>query len=137
MLARAARGLGIACTAYSPEAAEVKALSAEGLAAELLEFGHAPDWQMDEQTAVVTLFHDHSYEPAVLEAALSSPAFYIGAMGSRGAHAARLEGLRGRVDAAALTRLRGPIGLVPSQREAGRLAISILAEIIQTEREWA
>jgi xanthine dehydrogenase accessory factor len=137
MLARAARGLGIACTAHSPEAEEVAALGAEGLPARLLEFGQAPDWQMDDQTAVVTLFHDHTYEPTILEAALSSPAFYVGAMGSRAAHAARIEALRGRVAKEALSRLRGPIGLVPSQREAGRLAISILAEIIQTETQRA
>jgi len=52
-------------------------------------------------------------------------------MGSTATHNKRLMALKGKgLD---LPRLRGPIGLVPSMRDAGRLAISVLAEIIAAE----
>jgi len=52
-------------------------------------------------------------------------------MGSPRTHAARLEELRNRgIDENALQRIRGPIGLIPSVRDASKLAISALAEIV-------
>ncbi len=84
----------------------------------------------DAYTAVVFLFHDHDWEPALLEQALSGPAFYIGAMGSEKTQALRLQTLveRGVKDTG---KLRGPIGLVPAMRDAQHLSVSILAEVIQ------
>lgn len=131
MFARGASSLGIDCAAYSPDEGDIDKIMAAGGQAERLTFGLAPLWKMDSRTAVVTLFHDHDYELPLLRAALKSDAFYIGAMGSRKTHETRLLALtRDELD---LTRLRGPIGLVPSMRDAGRLAISVLAEIIAEE----
>ena len=48
----------------------------------------------DRRTAVVTLTHDPKLDDPALEAALASEAFYIGSLGSRRTHAARLERLR-------------------------------------------
>ncbi|MBP6769880.1 MAG: XdhC family protein, partial [Reyranella sp.] len=89
------------------------------------------DLAVDARTAVVLFFHDHDWEPPVLAGVLDSPAFYIGAQGSRMARDARnleLEALG--IDHAALGRLRGPIGLLPSARDARTLAISVLAEVL-------
>src|SRR6185437_11122964 len=48
----------------------------------------------DARTAVVTLTHDPKLDDPALSAALKSSAFYIGALGSRRTHAARLKRLR-------------------------------------------
>ena len=82
------------------------------------------------------MFHDHDLEPPILMAALKSPAFFVGAMGSRKTHAARLERLRGLgADAVQCGRIHGPVGLVPSLRDANLVAISTLAHIVQTAQD--
>ncbi|MEI2807284.1 XdhC family protein [Albidovulum sp.] len=89
------------------------------------------DLAVDPRTAIVLFFHDHDWEPPILADALTSPAFYIGAQGSRMARDTRnleLETLG--IDPAALRRLRGPIGLLHSARDARTLAISVLAEVL-------
>ena len=85
----------------------------------------------DPWTAFVMMFHDRDWEEGLLRQALAGRAFYIGALGSRRTQAARLDMLAAAgADAASLRRIRGPIGLVPSQRDASQLAISTLAEIV-------
>ncbi|WP_168183980.1 XdhC family protein [Pseudoruegeria sp. SK021] len=89
------------------------------------------DLAVDPWTAIVLFFHDHEWEPPILTAALSSPAFYIGAQGSQRARDARNLMLQAEgATPAELTRLRGPIGLVPSARDARTLAVSVLAEVL-------
>ncbi|MBT0956598.1 XdhC family protein [Alphaproteobacteria bacterium KMM 3653] len=85
---------------------------------------------LDSHSAFITLFHDHEWEPALLRAALDTPARFIGSLGSRRTHETRKDTLRALdVPAAALARLRGPIGLVPSLRDASSIAVSALAEV--------
>jgi len=87
----------------------------------------------DARVAMVCLFHDHDWEGALLKQALAGPAFYIGAMGSQRTHENRCEVLRKMaVPETDISRIKGPIGLIPAQRNARLLAVSILAEIIQT-----
>lgn len=89
------------------------------------------DLVVDGYSAVVLFFHDHDWEPPILAAVLSSPAFYIGAQGSKMARETRnlmLEDMG--FDKEVLTRIRGPIGLLPSARDARTLAISVLAEVL-------
>lgn len=87
----------------------------------------------DARTAVVTLAHDPRLDDPALIAALRSPAFYIGALGSKRTHARRLERLAAAgLDADALTRIHGPVGLDLGGRTAPEIAVSILAEIIAT-----
>lgn len=131
MFARGAQSLGIDCASYSPDEDDIDKIVTFGGACERLTFGAAPKWEIDARTAILTLFHDHDYELPILRAALQSSAFYIGAMGSRRTHEKRLSALK--ETGLDLTRLHGPIGLVPSMRDAGRLAISVLAEIIAKE----
>ncbi|SNT76512.1 XdhC family protein [Paracoccus seriniphilus] len=85
---------------------------------------------VDEFTSIVLFFHDHQRETAILETALKSPAFWIGAQGSRLSQQRRLDTLRDRgIAESQLSRIRGPIGLIPQARDARTLAISVLAEI--------
>nr|WP_303649617.1 XdhC family protein [Asticcacaulis machinosus] len=83
---------------------------------------------LDADSALVTLFHDHAFEPQILKAALRSPAFYIGALGSKRAHQARLEALNGCGD---LTRIKGPAGVYIGAKTPPEIALSIMAEIIE------
>lgn len=91
--------------------------------------------QPDVRTAIVTLTHDPKIDDPGLDHALRSPAFYIGALGSRRTHARRLERLRelGHDDAA-LARIRGPVGLNIAAVTAPEIALSILAEIVAVRR---
>ncbi len=91
-----------------------------------------PDAASDPWSAVVFLFHDHDWEPALLQTALKGDAFYIGAMGSARTHTARVETLKANgVDIDDIQRIHGPIGLLPAMRDAHLLAVSILSEIVQ------
>ena len=86
----------------------------------------------DSRTAVVTLTHDPKLDDPALQAALRSEAFYIGALGSRKTHAARLERLRGAgFDDGQLARIHGPVGLGIGARSPAEIAVSILAQITQ------
>ena len=89
----------------------------------------------DSRTAVVTLTHDPKLDDPALDAALKSQAFYIGALGSRRTHAARLARLRalGHPDDA-LSRIRGPVGLNIEAVTAPEIALSIIAEIVAVRR---
>ena len=85
----------------------------------------------DPWTAVVLLFHDHEWEQAILEWALDTPAFHIGAQGGFEARRTRLERLaEHRVPSDQLSRIRSPIGVITHSREPGVLALSVLAEIV-------
>lgn len=87
------------------------------------------------RTALVTLTHDPKLDDPALKAALASPAFYVGALGSRRTHAARLERLR-RAGLAEpeLERIRGPVGLAIGARSPEEIAIAILAEMTAVRR---
>ena len=91
-----------------------------------------PALEDDAWTAFILLFHDRDWEIPLLKQALEGPAFYIGAVGSSRTHAARCEALRaGGCSEQDIARAHGPIGLVPSLRDASSIALSTLAEIIQ------
>ncbi|PRY23864.1 xanthine dehydrogenase accessory factor [Aliiruegeria haliotis] len=94
------------------------------------------DVAVDPWTAIILFFHDHDWEPPILQAALDTTAFYIGAQGSQRARDARLLMLEGMgVPQDARARLYGPVGLIPSSRDAGTLAVSVLAEILAVAGE--
>jgi xanthine dehydrogenase accessory factor len=93
---------------------------------------------LDGRTAVVTLTHDPKLDDPALATALRSPAFYVGCLGSQKTHAARLRRLEADgLDAAALARLRGPVGLRIGARTPAEIGVSILAQIIETLRGGA
>ena len=90
----------------------------------------------DARTAVVTLTHDPKLDEPALAVALRSPAFYVGALGSRKSHAERRERLRTRgLGDAELERIHAPVGLALGARTPAEIAVSILAEVTQRLRE--
>jgi len=89
----------------------------------------------DRRTAVVTLTHDPKLDDAALGVALKSQCFYVGSLGSRKTHQARLNRLRrlGFTDAE-LARIHGPVGLPIGALTPAEIAVSILAQITQVRR---
>ncbi|WP_428390550.1 XdhC family protein [Lichenicoccus sp.] len=89
----------------------------------------------DAHTAIVTLSHEARLDDPALHAALSGPAFYVGALGSRRTQAARRERLAALGhDANALARLHGPVGLAIGAIGPQEIALSIIAEIVAVRR---
>ncbi len=89
----------------------------------------------DARTAIVTLTHDPKLDDAALSTALNSDSFYIGCLGSKKTHAARLERLRlAGFEDAALARIHGPVGLAIGAKSPAEIAISILAQLTSTLR---
>jgi xanthine dehydrogenase accessory factor len=87
------------------------------------------------RSALVALAHDPKLDDPGLIAALKSPCFYIGALGSKKTHAGRLERLKNEgFSEKDLTRIHGPIGLDIGARSPAEIAVSILAEITQALR---
>jgi xanthine dehydrogenase accessory factor len=87
----------------------------------------------DERTAVVVVTHEERWDVPALARALASPAFYVGALGSRRTQASRRERLlEAGVTKEQLERLHGPAGLDLGASTAAETALSILAEIVAT-----
>jgi len=91
---------------------------------------------LDARTAIVTLTHDPKLDDPALAVTLRSPAFYIGALGSKKTQAAR----HARLAEAGFSdveraRICGPVGLNIGAKSPAEIAISILAEITQTLRQ--
>jgi xanthine dehydrogenase accessory factor len=92
---------------------------------------------VDSRTAVVTLSHDPKLDDPALLTALRSPAFYVGALGSRRTQSKRLERLR----AAGLSErqaacLHAPVGLEINAVTPAEIAVAILAQITAVLRRF-
>ncbi len=86
--------------------------------------------RLDRRTAVVTLTHDPKLDDPALQTALKADVFYIGALGSRKTHAARLSRLKAAgFSDAECTRIHGPVGLDIGALSPAEIAVSILAQI--------
>ena len=85
----------------------------------------------DQCTAIVALSHDPKIDDMALLEALASPAFYVGALGSRLNQEKRRQRLRQHFDLTdvQLARLHGPVGLAIGSRSPAEIAIAIFAEI--------
>lgn len=93
-----------------------------------------PKIPIDRWTAAIVLFHDIDWDVAILKHLLPADCLYIGALGSRATHASRLERLRTEgVPESQLQRIKSPVGLFPSSRDARTLSLSILADVAQAE----
>ncbi|CAM3671924.1 XdhC family protein [Polynucleobacter antarcticus] len=91
----------------------------------LLEIG------VDSHTAVVALTHDPKLDDMALMEALKSPAFYVGALGSRVNTQKRKSRLLDfDVTQEQVNQLHGPVGLHIGALTPPEMAISILAEVI-------
>ena len=132
-LARLASASGFALHLQLPDEVDYEAVRSAGIGtvARLTTPCSLAPVEDDRSTAFVLMFHDAHWEAALLKQALGGPAFFIGAVGSAKTHAKRCESLReAGMSAHDIQRIRGPIGLVPSMRDASMLAISTLAEIV-------
>lgn len=89
------------------------------------------DIVITSQTAIAALTHDPKIDDPALDVALGSPAFYIGALGSRRTHAQRAARLQERGwGETAVARIHAPIGLDIGARTPEEIALAVLAEIV-------
>ena len=87
----------------------------------------------DEHTAILALAHAPALEDEAIASALTSDAFYVGALGSRKNQRARIGRLqRMGLSEAQLARLHGPVGLDIGSHTPAEIAIAILAQLIAT-----
>lgn len=83
-------------------------------------------------TAVVTLSHDTKIDDPALVAALAANTGYVGALGSRKSHAARLQRLaEAGVSADDLARIDGPVGLDIGAIGPAEIALSIAGAMVK------
>ena len=92
---------------------------------------------IDNRTAVVTLTHDPKLDDSALNAALKSKAFYIGSLGSKKTHKARVQRLKiANFSEDEINRIHGPIGLAIGAKSPQEIAISIISEIITIRNKF-
>lgn len=89
-------------------------------------------FEPDQRSCIVALSHDPKLDDLALLEALRSPAFYVGAIGSRRNNQSRRERLIthfGETEES-LKRLRGPIGIYIGSKTPAEIAVSLMAEIL-------
>jgi xanthine dehydrogenase accessory factor len=118
---------------------DVKGVPLErGMPDDILAEGH-----LDGHSAVVALTHDPKIDDLALMEALKSPAFYVGAIGSKKNNDARRERLKEfDLSEGEIARLRGPVGLYIGSKTPPEIAVAILAEMTAvrhgvSEPSWA
>jgi xanthine dehydrogenase accessory factor len=89
----------------------------------------------DARTAIVTLTHDPKLDDPAIRYALTSPAFYLGCLGSSRTHAKRVD----RLVAAGFTpeqiaKIHAPVGLDLKAKTPAEIAISVMAQITSVLR---
>lgn len=91
---------------------------------------------IDTRTAVVTLTHDPKLDDPAIQAALNSDCFYLGCLGSTRTHAKRVARLEeAGFSAPQLARIHAPVGLNIGAKSPAEIAISIMAQVVQTLRQ--
>ena len=127
-----AKGAGYPVELLSPD---LETLAKAGFGRQLSSVLWPENLSLDSRTAVLLFFHEHDHEPALLEVALNSRAFFVGAQGSLRSHQARRGTLAARgVAQARIDRLASPFGLIPSTRDAPTLAVSVMAHVLDRAR---
>jgi xanthine dehydrogenase accessory factor len=86
----------------------------------------------DRRSCVIALTHDPKLDDLALLEALQTPAFYIGAIGSRRNNALRHARMKQYFEQSdeSLAKLRGPIGIYIGSKLPSEIAVSIMAEIL-------
>lgn len=89
------------------------------------------EFKPDSGSAIVALTHDPRLDDLALLEALRSPAFYVGALGSRLNAAKRKARLKQHfgITETELQRLHGPVGMRIGSRTPAEIAVSIVAEM--------
>jgi xanthine dehydrogenase accessory factor len=92
--------------------------------------------RIEQHTAVLALTHDPKIDDLALTAALRSPCFYIGALGSRKTYERRVQRLAALgFTKENLTRIRAPAGLDTGAVPPAEIAVFILSKIIASLRK--
>ncbi|KAA0255973.1 MAG: hypothetical protein EDM79_20405, partial [Chloroflexi bacterium] len=92
--------------------------------------------RITRSTAIASLTHDPKLDDPALKIALNSPAFYVGALGSKTTNAKRRERLlNDGVSEAQLSRLHAPIGLDIGAETPEEIALAVLAEVVTAYRK--
>lgn len=90
---------------------------------------------LDANSAVVAVTHDPKLDDLALMEALKTPAFYVGALGSRRNNDARRRRLlQFDVSEAEIAQLKGPVGLNLGGKTPPEIALSIVAEMTAVRR---
>lgn len=85
---------------------------------------------LDARTAVVTLTHDTKLDDPAIQRALASDIFYLGCLGSKKTHAARVSRLKeAGFEDAQIAKIHGPIGLDIGAKSPAEIAISVMGEM--------
>jgi len=99
--------------------------------------GDMPDdmvraFRPDSRSCIIALTHDPKLDDLALLAALSTSAFYIGAIGSRRNNMLRHKRMADHFAAtpSELARLRGPVGMHIGSKTPAEIAVSIMAEVL-------
>ena len=91
---------------------------------------------LDRYSAVAAITHDPKIDDYPIKSGLEAGCFYVGALGSRKTHAARLERLKSAgADEQALSQIRAPIGLDIGAASPQEIAVAIMGEIISSLRQ--
>ncbi|MGU3422768.1 XdhC family protein [Methylobacterium sp. D54C] len=90
---------------------------------------------LDRYCALAALTHDPKIDDPALKAALTAECFYVGALGSRKTHAARVARLtEAGFTPAQIGRIRAPIGLPIGAVSPAEIALAVLAELVAALR---
>jgi xanthine dehydrogenase accessory factor len=90
---------------------------------------------IDSNSYIVAVTRGHQHDEPVIEQAVRTPAAYIGMLGSRRKVAIMWERLKARgVSEEMLARVRAPIGVPIGADGPGEIAVSIVAQLIETRR---
>ncbi len=133
-LVKLSTSYGIDCEILSPDPAIIDAVESLAISARKLKTPRESAFlDPDPWTACIFYFHDHDWEARLMKQALASSAFYVGAMGSRKTHKDRQKYLaKIGVSAEDYKRMKAPIGLIQSTRDPATLALSTLAEVVDS-----
>ncbi len=132
-LAELSAGAGFEAHLYAPDVETLPALPAEVRVHPLVPGTRFP---ADRWTGAVLAFHDHEKELPVFTDLLRGPCFFLSAIGSRKAHAARQIALESAgFSQPEIDRIQSPAGLVPELKSAPLVAVSILAQVVAAARE--
>ncbi|WKZ47339.1 MAG: XdhC family protein [Anaerolineales bacterium] len=92
--------------------------------------------KINSSTAIASLTHDPKIDDPAIKLALSSPAFYVGALGSKTTNAKRRERLlNDGVSESQLARLHAPIGLDIGASTPEEIALAIMSEVVKSFRK--
>lgn len=133
-MAETGHGAGFDLMLYSPEREDLEAVERFSPihSQHLTNPQNMAGLDLEHHSAFLTLFHDHDWEPELLREALHSQARFIGCLGSKRTHKLRCNRLLALgASPDDIARIAGPIGLVPSLRQAPFIAVSAMAHIIE------